>query len=706
MSYGITTGRAHLNKLQMMYQSDAAIPGFTGPNPTPGFAAELDALDTRTGGHREIDWSVFADYMNSADGPAFAGRYFHGQATAQEVTEDEAFCIWAHGEGNDAEVPDKIFVIQRANARWQAVTTRRDARRLAEMEARATLRRVEEALRVGDLWCHGMAATIVVYLETAPGQLSPQYWRYWARTVLSHQFDHPTGDKIAPFVPGIICDYVETEPGSGSYWPEAAVRLALGAAPYVETEGDTPPGDGDFEDPGLEAMPFSRSIYQPVCFSLWARNMPEDGDIPALFAIRWLTTAAELTTHFIRVWDCHTQDLPDDPVLTEAQRNILAIVTIDKMVANLPENALDWTLRPVDWRINAPQAEGVYGPGGTFEVTESWSSEGELLTPPTQFGLDHLSPATAAVYAQASQTEVEVRLLPDNSYDNGGGQPVLSGTDFTHDPLIFLPSFTGRYLPPKPTSLSAAEVEHIAASGLQIVSLYQQAADPTGTNLPNLRMSDASMRQAFENAMRFGQPPFTPVYFAVDVDVDGNNWKDTEWRTDPDGTVHDDGPSFQAILDFYRRVRRVYTQDYLTQDGAVPYHIGAYAPIKVMHALYRAGLATHFWQSMAHTFGRPVGLNFSTEQWRRWYCTSPGWRAWPHANLWQIRLAGASDTGFWTWPRNAVLTQPPFPQDAEAASWCDINVAWGNPGGWVPDAEVLKGNMPVLPPADTGGAGV
>jgi hypothetical protein len=153
-------------------------------------------------------------------------------------------------------------------------------------------------------------------------------------------------------------------------------------------------------------------------------------------------------------------------------------------------------------------------------------------------------------------------------------------------------------------------------------------------------------------------------------------------------------------------VRRVYTQDYLTQDGAVPYHIGAYAPIKVMHALYRAGLATHFWQSMAHTFGRPVGLNFGTEQWRRWYCTSPGWRAWPHANLWQIRLAGASDTGFWTWPRNAVLTQPPFPQDAQAASWCDINVAWGNPGGWVPDAEVLKGNMPVLPPADTGGAGV
>lgn len=694
MTYGITTARAHLNKLsqEMLYEDDSVLA--EDGQPAISFARELENLDPdhgRTKSDRELNW---IRYSTRTDMPAFAGRYFLGHATAEEIAGEESFCIWAHGEGVGPDIPASIFPIQRANARWQGVTNRADARVLARMEATGFLNHVAGALRVGDLFLPAYSSPAIVYLETAPGRLSAEYWRYWARTVRNFGFPDPvTGGRIMPFVPGLICDFEETEAGSLQFWPEQAVRDALGKL-FLD-DGDEGAED---EDTG--------SRRQPACESLWARKIPSGLSLAPVFSKRWFGSTREAPTHITRVWDCATEDVAgDDPDLSPGEIATLKLITFDVSLNREDTNALDWALQVnAAYRINAPTAAGVYNADGNFAVTDASTAPELLPTPPDQIGLDHLSAETQARYALARQTEVEIRYLPDSHFSNW--TPPVGGTVLTGDPIVARPSFTGRYLPPRSGShLTADEARQIAAGDMQVVSLYQQHADPLGTNRSEFEMSDSSMREAFENAMAFGQPPFTPVYFAIDVDVDGNNWKEEEWRTDPDGTVHKAGPSFRDVLGFYRRIRHVYAEQYITQDGAVPYYIGAYAPVKVLHALYRAGLATHFWQSMSHTFGRPVGMTTGA-QGDRWYWLSPGWRAWPHVNLWQIRLATVwpdGATGFWDWPRNKVLADPPFRQDAQAPSWCDINVAWGDPGGWVPEAT----EMPVLPPdpADGGEAG-
>ncbi|MFA3919690.1 glycoside hydrolase domain-containing protein [Ruegeria hyattellae] len=705
MRYGITTGRAHLNKLQMMYEGDAAIPGFAGTNPTPGFAAELDLLDDKTQGNREINWFVLPPFMTSSDMAAFAGRYFHGHATDDEVAVDEAFCLWAHGEGGDAEVPEKIFPIQRANAKWQAATGR-DARILAKLEAESTLNAIAAALKVGDLIAQGN--TLVVYLETAPGKLSPHYWRHWSKAVMNYGYLDSAESTAHPFYPGIICDFelYGTAPDgvTDTYWPETAVRNALGA---LATEGPVGPEPED----GQEDNRPIKTWLQPAPISIWARRMPEAAEVVPLMSIGWFSSTTDLPVHFRRVWDCALDTIPtDDPALTDNEIDMLRLVTIDESppVTDGPD-PLDWALRPQkSYQINGPEPEGDYnftrsdGVPNVFWFTDTNIASEDINTPPTQIGLDHLDPASRADYERASDTEVEIRFLQDVFTARTPRENSDGGTDFEHDPIVHKPTFTGRYLPPRGgPDLSAQEAKDIAAGGLQVVSLYQQAADPLGSADPAHRMRESSMRQAFENAMAVGQPPFTPIYFAVDVDVDGDNWKEAEWLKDDAGNVLSKiGPDFAAVLGFYRTIRRVYFRDYIVQDGALPYYIGAYAPVKVLHAVYRAGLATHFWQSMAHTFGRPVGVPKSGNQADRWFFTSPGLRAWPQANLWQIRLASAGPTGFWTWPKNAVLAAPPFPQDDEAASWCDINVAWGNPGGWEPASVAI----PLLPGDGVGGA--
>lgn len=670
--FGVTTAKCHLNQLDGMYPPDPA-------QGVPGFAAELEALDAKTESNREINnWFVFAPFAVAPGQPAFAGRYFSGQPTKDDVDTHEAFCLWAHGEGGgtDVEIPKKIFPIQRANAKWQAATGS-DARTLARLEAKATLDHIVASLRVRDLWIQNSTKPKVVYLEAAPGKLSGHYWRHWANFVLSFEFDDPFEGRIAPFVPGIICDFEARDP-EGDYWPEEAVRNALGAVGIEDPNGPNHPRDETTK----------RYLLQPDCFSLWARKMPRDAEIVPLFAIEWFNSQTEVPIHFVRVWDGNVDPIPDnDPGLTEDEELHIPLVTLDLVREEITEDMTDYALDVFDFYK-------IHGPAPT---DANWhNSPIEISTKPNMIGLDHIAGHGQAVYALASQTLVNLHLVPDAN----------RGTDYSAHPIELPPVFTGRYLEPRGNGgMTPQEARGIAAGNLDIVSIYQQAADPTGTNDPppgepgGNRMTDASIRRAFENAMAAGQPAFTPIYFAMDVDVDGENHQPSEWRIIPGeggaaDTVIKDGPSFRAAFDFYRRVRSVYVNDYITKPGAVPYYIGAYGPYKLLHALYRAGLVTHFWLIAAWTFGRPIGTQDNQAASDQWFFTSPGLRAWPHANIWQIRLASAGTHGFWD--RTDLNNSPPFPgpNDPEIeVSWCDINVAWGNPAGWRP----VEQKIPVLP---------
>jgi len=89
----------------------------------------------------------------------------------------------------------------------------------------------------------------------------------------------------------------------------------------------------------------------------------------------------------------------------------------------------------------------------------------------------------------------------------------------------------------------------------------------------------------------------------------------------------------------------------------------------VLDTLYRGGLATHFWQAWPPSWAPPVPMPAD------WGSTASGWRAWPHLNLWQVFLENSR--------RPAVLA------DNLAIRTCapggvDGNVAWGDPGSWVP----------------------
>lgn len=639
---------------------------YEGTPDTPGFAVELEALDPdhlRTRADREIDWSVLQQHMNSSDTARFAGRFFCGHATTEEIAEEEALCLWAHGEGGDAEIPQKIFPIQRANAKWQAAT-KRDAKVLARLEAKATLDTVVAALKVGDLL--SPTGPVVVYLETAPGRLSPYYWRYWAKAVRTYSYADSQTTRASPFMPGIICDFELVGPGTENpddhYWPEGAVREALGAVGTLGPIGEEP------QEGGEDTRPIKTWI-QPAPFSMWARKMPDGGQVAPLYSLGWFNKAIDIPTHFRRIWDCAEDELQaQGGGLSEAQTALLKLVTIDESTGEDGDTPLDWALEPNPfYQITAPVPE----------EGNANDARALLMLAPAQTGIDYRNPKSAAVLNCTAGKDIVIPRLPSGYSTLSGDRDF--GTDFTQAPIRRRPSFVGRYLAPRLEGggvLTLPEAEDIVAAGMQISSFYQQNADPTDS-------SNTSLRRSFENAMKVQMPAFAPIYFAVDIDVDGTNY-DTGAPA----------PTLQDILTHFRRIRWVYQHQYINQPGAVPYYIGVYGPTKVLHALYRAGLATHFWQLAAATYGQPAELaNFG-----KWFDTSPGWRAWPHLNAWQIRLAGPDEnlpvTAFN--PLNEIRDCKDGPG---GDIWCDLDVAWGNSGSWVP----TKTTIPVLPEHDDGG---
>jgi hypothetical protein len=146
------------------------------------------------------------------------------------------------------------------------------------------------------------------------------------------------------------------------------------------------------------------------------------------------------------------------------------------------------------------------------------------------------------------------------------------------------------------------------------------------------------------------QPFRTPVYFAVDFPAG-----DPDYQGAPMA-------SLAEVVAYFQDVHRGY-REYVRAHPEARYYVGAYAQADVCAALYRAGLATHFWQ--------PWPPN--------WQVTPPFWRdnwlPFPHANAWQVVLENTEP-------------HPHFPNmNAEnaavmACTSVDIDVAWGDPGAF------------------------
>lgn len=158
---------------------------------------------------------------------------------------------------------------------------------------------------------------------------------------------------------------------------------------------------------------------------------------------------------------------------------------------------------------------------------------------------------------------------------HGGVTTPLFGVDYSGTPptpaelLAARVAFVGRYGCPLPNTkaLTLIEAQRLTAAGIRIVSIWEStAARASEGAIPGAR--DALAAVAFFASM--GQPAGTPIYFAVDEDVDAG-----------------------AVLPYF-------------QDAALniwPYVMGGYGSRRVVDGLLAAGAIVFVMQTVAWSGG-------------------------------------------------------------------------------------------------------
>jgi len=354
VTYGVTTSRAHLNRLEE-------------PVSAPG----------------EIVWEEIVAWMPEHDAPAFAGRYFLGTATQSEVdaglSAGTGFCLWAHGEGGDSATPKKIVPLQRADPERQS-TPGDPGQIFGFQDATALIRHLDLCLAVGDLEIVD-TKQILVFLDVADGTaLSREYWASWATTIqagLLHpaRLAHRTGvEALQPLIGAIHCAFAY-DVDSKAFLPAPGVRDCL--------DEHGPRG------------------FRSRCHGFWARELPGDPGL-ADHSFDWLNIGEykqpwDAFPHFrIRVpvrylrWFNGPEGLPipEGPL-----RDTLSLVTLDWPARDASESPLGATFTATNWRADArtPQA-------GLTEI-------------PVQFGVDKNRDLSKLLSCFANR-EIEISCLP------------------------------------------------------------------------------------------------------------------------------------------------------------------------------------------------------------------------------------------------------------------------------------------------------
>jgi len=614
--YGITTARAHLDPLD---------PIVYPPDPTA----------------REINWSELRDWLRGTDPTTdradFAGRYFLGTASDAEVAAGLGFSLWAHGEASGNDTPTRIVPLQRADPTRQEATGDQGVGFGSE-DAAALARYLDRCLAVGDLIISG-TTQVLVFLEVADGtRLSVDYWASWATTLHdavlypAREGSRTAEQGIQPLLPAVLCAFVfdhETE----TYLPETRVRDCLDSAgpPGLRTHcyglwAYPRPGDA-----GLATHPF---LWSNMGEYRQQREFLGVGVFRERVPVRYLRAFADLQ------WFDGTelQPIPDAPLF-----DTLSLVTIDSPVAEAGDDPLGATFTVTTWRA------------------DKRDEDGRLLEMPSQLGVDMGARVTDAAAACLGGADVVVKSLP---YRRDTGMPVD-----LEEPC----SFAIRYYRPenRGTPLNAAESQALSLNGVQAVAVLQGTASTTQGTARYVRGLIAPFVNREGRAHGLGaftyaadtikQPPYTPIYFAIDFPVGLSNpgYQPLPPGADPNDPINAPVPTppIATILTYFQDVHRG-LRDHLTTHPQTPYYVGVYFgwDPDVAAALYRAGLASHFWQT---PWGR--GAPF------------------PHLNVWQI--------GMFSTPAvladNAGLQACAPPGSTKPGKiWVDIDCAWGDPGGF------------------------
>jgi hypothetical protein len=154
-------------------------------------------------------------------------------------------------------------------------------------------------------------------------------------------------------------------------------------------------------------------------------------------------------------------------------------------------------------------------------------------------------------------------------------------------------------------NLSASEAKAMSGAGIDIVAVWESAGDHAGFFTRAQGVDDAT--SAHNMAMKVGQPPGTPIYFAVDFDASVAEVNS--------GVI----PYFQGVVAGLTTIGH----------GTQVYTAGVYGSGFVCSKLFGLGLVTHTWRSMSsgwmgsktyndwnilqHLEADPFGFGFSVD---------------------------------------------------------------------------------------------
>jgi hypothetical protein len=587
----------------------------------------MDALDSDNLEEGEIDWVAIRAWKGG-DAPAFAGRYLLGTPNQQEVDLGYGFCLWAHGEGTDPNTPMTVAPIQRSDPDRQATIGTLGSKFGGE-DALAIATYIQRCADVGDLVLPMGAYVVLVYLEVeADTNLSFDYWATWAHTIEATLLNAQPQGLVRPLLPAIACAFEQAdllEP----VWPAEPVQACL--------TYPAPPGQS------------------PLCHAFWCLTVFDDPEF-GVFVQDFVE--GPIPIRYRRTFD-GPGGTPVPDSTPSAVLQTLEFIAIDEIVDS--GDPTQYTLETALWDPAAPPP---LDPAIPWDPAAPPPLDTTSLPPnlPTQLGIDtayRREPPTpdserrTIVQCMATK-QIVVRRLP------AGFGTLNLGTDVSDtDVPPARPTFAARYLPKPSTALperghfnglTRTEAIDLAAAGFEVCSIWQLGRVMTNG-------SDHA-KDAFAAAAEIGQPPYTPVYFAVDLSVGG-------------ATVG--SPPLSQVVTYFHDVRSGYLE-YLADGGTVPYYIGCYAAHNVLDAIYRAGLATHFWQPWPFDWGPPSPIPSD------WRVRAPGWRAWRHLNFWQVLLENGQAELL---DLNAeILGRPPHGPGCTPV--LDFDVAWGDPGSWVP----------------------
>ena len=609
----------------------------------------------------EIDWQAFKTW-NNAKMPQFAGRYFLGEPY-----------LWAHGEATDVFNGERIpFIVPIQKADRERQEEKGIAGSMYGIEdAYALCSKLSTCLLMGELSLVGKY--VPVFLEVEKGtKLSAEYWTAWCNLVVRsieatvkevdiQGTNVPVPSILFPFLPCIYCEF--TKNAAGKYTVDADVRACL------EATGKSSPGQWE----------------KTACRGFWARATDVPGYHVPEPPLDWSK------------FELYEQPQSDTlkvsvPVLfwrymDSADPAVAGMDQFDKFsldaVAPSAEKSL---LKVEEWKLATVDSAG----------------QDSVLTP-ALFGIDR----GASLRNQMAALTKETMKLPEfpstYRYDDQLREFYLNIGVKTGG-LKGKPTFAGRYYTGRPIDhrdLVNEEAQKISRSGVDIVTFFQGKARydqvPNYLLTPNQGKLDALA--AFSYAAEvIGQPPHTPVYFAIDTDVsnasavsvadiiryfsdvnDGYREYQTSRRifsvsgitSKPlQGAVYThNGSSWTVIygditsgrgtVECWRSVGAAeplesgtltkesgtgdssLTFDDVRKGNPIPYYIGVYSCWNVMDALYSQGLASYFWQAWPFTWGERAAVN-----------PYPNLKIWPHANIWQILLANTFSRGYWALGEN------------------------------------------------------